>query len=53
MQNIAVIGAGYVGLVTGACLAQKNNVIVIVATEPCKLTCTAQSLGLGSFVAKN
>lgn len=29
MQNIAVIGAGYVGLVTGACLAQKNNVIVI------------------------
>jgi len=29
MTKIAVIGAGYVGLVTGACLAQKNNVIII------------------------
>lgn len=30
MKKIAVIGAGYVGLVTGACLAQKNNLIIIV-----------------------
>lgn len=30
MKNIVVIGAGYVGLVTGACFAQKNNRIIIV-----------------------
>lgn len=30
MKNIVVIGAGYVGLVTGACFAQKNNRVIIV-----------------------
>lgn len=29
MKTVAVVGAGYVGLVTGACLAQNNNVIVV------------------------
>ncbi len=30
MKKIAVIGAGYVGLVTGACFAQKDNTVTIV-----------------------
>lgn len=30
MKKIAVIGAGYVGLVTGACFAQKDNEVIIV-----------------------
>ena len=30
MKKIAVIGAGYVGLVSGACFADKNNHVVIV-----------------------
>ena len=30
MKKIAVIGAGYVGLVTGACLAQKGNTVTII-----------------------
>ena len=30
MRTIAVVGAGYVGLVTGACFAQKNNKIIVV-----------------------
>lgn len=38
MKKIVVIGAGYVGLVTGACLAQKNNSVIIVERELEKIT---------------
>lgn len=30
VKKIAIIGAGYVGLVSGACFAQKNNHVIIV-----------------------
>lgn len=37
MKKIAVIGAGYVGLVTGACLAQKGNLVTIVENNQDKI----------------
>src|SRR5713226_9211862 len=36
-MNIAVVGAGYVGLVTSACLAQMENQVVCVENDPAKL----------------
>jgi len=36
-MNILVVGAGYVGLVTAACLASKTNRVVCVDTDPKKL----------------
>ena len=36
-MNILVVGAGYVGLVTAACLASKTNRVVCVDTDPAKL----------------
>lgn len=37
MQKIIIIGAGYVGLVTGACFAQKKNSVVIVEKNKNKI----------------
>lgn len=37
MKTIAVIGAGYVGLVTGACFAQKDNTVIIVENNNDKI----------------
>jgi UDPglucose 6-dehydrogenase len=37
MKNIAVIGTGYVGLVTGACLAELGNNVVCVDTDSKKI----------------
>lgn len=37
MKNIAVIGAGYVGLVTGACFAQKGNKVTIIENNQDKI----------------
>jgi len=37
MTTIAVIGAGYVGLVTGACLAHKGNQIIVVENNKQKI----------------
>lgn len=37
MKKIVVIGAGYVGLVTGACFAQKGNPVVIVENNSHKI----------------
>jgi len=36
-MNILVVGAGYVGLVTAACLANQHNRVVCVDTDPKKL----------------
>jgi UDPglucose 6-dehydrogenase len=36
-MNIVIIGAGYVGLVTGACLADIGNRVSCVDTDPAKL----------------
>lgn len=44
MREVVVIGAGYVGLVTGACLAQKDNHVTIVDTNKAKI----QSLKQGN-----
>ena len=38
MRKIVVIGAGYVGLVTGACLSHKNNSVTIVEKNNTKIT---------------
>jgi UDPglucose 6-dehydrogenase len=37
-MNILVVGAGYVGLVTAACLSSKLNRVVCVDTDPAKLS---------------
>ena len=37
MKKIAVIGAGYVGLVTGSCFAQKGNFVIIVEKDSKKI----------------
>lgn len=37
MDKIAVIGAGYVGLVTGACFAQKGFRVIIIENNPDKI----------------
>jgi UDPglucose 6-dehydrogenase len=36
-MNILVVGAGYVGLVTAACLSSKDNIVVCVDTDPSKI----------------
>ena len=37
MVNITVVGTGYVGLVTGACLADFGNRVICVDNDPKKL----------------
>ena len=37
MKNICVVGAGYVGLVTGACFAELGNVVRCVDTDEAKV----------------
>jgi UDP-glucose 6-dehydrogenase len=36
-MKVSVIGTGYVGLVTGACLAEKGHRVVCVDTEAAKV----------------
>jgi UDPglucose 6-dehydrogenase len=36
--NISIVGTGYVGLVTAACLAQKGHKVVCVDIDPVKVT---------------
>jgi UDPglucose 6-dehydrogenase/GDP-mannose 6-dehydrogenase len=43
-MNIAIIGTGYVGLVSGACLAEKGHAVVCVDTEAAKV----QSINAGA-----
>ncbi len=37
MKKIAVVGAGYVGLVTGVCFAQKDNFVIVVEKDSEKI----------------
>lgn len=37
VRTIAVIGAGYVGLVTGACFSQKGNRVIVVENNQLKI----------------
>jgi len=37
MRRIAIIGSGYVGLVTGACLADLGNAVICVDNDPAKI----------------
>ena len=36
-MNIAIIGAGYVGLVTSACFAELGNKVICVENDPEKI----------------
>ncbi len=43
-MNILVVGAGYVGLVTGACLAAKGNRVICVERDQVKLNKLSSSV---------
>jgi UDPglucose 6-dehydrogenase len=51
MKKIVVIGAGYVGLVTATCLAQKNNLVTVVENDEAKVNKLHQ--GILPFFEKN
>jgi len=38
-MKITVIGTGYVGLVTGACLAEVGNEVLCLDRDPAKINC--------------
>lgn len=40
-MRVAVIGTGYVGLVTGACLAEAGHAVVCVDRDPTRVTAIA------------
>ncbi len=58
-MRIAMIGGGYVGLVSGACFAEFGSEVVIVETDPVKLAALRQGRipiyepGLDRLVAEN
>ncbi|MCW5829543.1 MAG: UDP-glucose/GDP-mannose dehydrogenase family protein [Deltaproteobacteria bacterium] len=58
-MRIAVIGAGYVGLVTGTCLAETGNDVVLVDTDPEKIKvlrrgeCPIYEAGLERLIQRN
>jgi UDPglucose 6-dehydrogenase len=43
-MKILVVGAGYVGLVTAACLSSKDNTVVCVDTDPTKIARLEQGI---------
>src|SRR6266851_5582212 len=57
-MNVAVMGAGYVGLVTAACLAELGNAVVCVEIDPARLAMLAEGdmpiyeAGLGPLVER-
>ena len=58
-MNISVIGTGYVGLVSGVCLAEKGHHVVCVDIDPRKVAQTNQGIpvifenGLEALLKKN
>ena len=59
MHNITVVGTGYVGLVSGACLADFGNRVTCVDTDPAKIERLRQGVipffepGLEELVTRN
>ncbi|MCX5782517.1 MAG: UDP-glucose/GDP-mannose dehydrogenase family protein [Elusimicrobia bacterium] len=59
MRNICVIGTGYVGLVTGACLAELGHKVICVDNDKAKINKLLKNImpiyepGLGELVKKN
>jgi UDPglucose 6-dehydrogenase len=58
-MRIAMVGAGYVGLVTGACLADYGHEVVCIDKDPAKIAALNKGVmpiyepGLDDLVAKN
>ncbi|MEW6777284.1 MAG: UDP-glucose/GDP-mannose dehydrogenase family protein [Bdellovibrionota bacterium] len=58
-MRIAIVGAGYVGLVTGACLAETGNDVCFVDTDPARVAdlqvgrCSVYEAGLDRLVERN
>lgn len=58
-MNICVVGTGYVGLVTGACLAESGNYVICVDIDEGKIRSLSQGIvpffepGLDDLVQKN
>ncbi|GAA5263833.1 UDPglucose 6-dehydrogenase [Acidiphilium sp. MT5] len=58
-MHIAIIGGGYVGLVSGACFAEFGVDVIIAETDPAKLDCLSRGEipiyepGLDGLVARN
>src|SRR3989338_2509188 len=58
-MNVAIIGAGYVGLVTGACFAELGNKVICVDNDPEKIALLKKlkmpfyEKGLDKMVKKN
>ena len=58
-MRIAVVGTGYVGLVTGTCLAETGNDVICVDCDPQKIEMLRQGKipiyepGLAELVARN
>jgi UDPglucose 6-dehydrogenase len=58
-MNVSIFGAGYVGLVTGACFAEMGNSVTCVDNDAAKIECLKQGRvplhepGLDTLIASN